>query len=338
MKGVKRFFVAFLIFILVAVGVLWFRYKKVIDHPLIVDTDSVTINVSLGMTFYSLLDTLVEDNIVKDKNLIKLAIKYNELPTEIKAGQYTLDSTLSLEQLLKELQTGTISNNTIKVTIPEGYDIETIATLLEGKGIVSSQTFLNACLEYKIPDSLVMNENDNVKYKIEGYLFPDTYNFEKHTSPDVIINKMINRFMAVLTELEKDYGKKIANLDEIVTMASIVEKEARVAEDRPIIASVFNNRIEKGQMLQSCATVIYALGEYKEKLLLTDLEVNSPYNSYKNLGLPPGPICNPGKASLIAALYPADTDYIYFVAKGDGSHYFSNNYNDFLEAKNKYLK
>ncbi len=125
------------------------------------------------------------------------------------------------------------------------------------------------------------------------------------------------------------------NVKEIITLASIIEREAKLDRERPIISSVFHNRLKKNKLLQSCATVQYALGERKEDLTLKDLEIDSPYNTYKHLGLPPSPIASPGKASIEAALFPEDTDYLYFVAKGDGSHIFSKTYSEHLNAKNR---
>lgn len=169
-------------------------------------------------------------------------------------------------------------------------------------------------------------------------MFPDTYQFKKGTSNHEIIDKMLSRFneiykSAVFLEMKNtNYS-----LDEIITISSIVEEEAKLDIERPIIAKVFYNRLQKNMKLESCATVQYALGTHKSVLYYKDLEVDSPYNTYKYIGLPQGPICNPGKNSIMAALNPADVNYIYFVSKGDGSHYFTNSYDEFLKYK-KMLK
>lgn len=336
MKRVKLFALFVVIILVFGFSFLYFKIEDVIEHPLITSNEKIKIEVVKGDTFFVLANKLEKDNIIKNSNLLKLAVKYKKITTDIKVGQYEVDNDVSLTELLNVLDSGVSINDSIKVTIPEGYDIEGIANLIEEKGLVSKSEFLDALLNYPLPDYI--NENDKLKYNLEGYLFPDTYEFKIESTANEIIDKMILNFNNVIGEYEEKTGKKIKNLNEIITMASIVEKEAQKSEEREIVASVFNNRIDDKMKLQSCATVLYALGEYKEKLLLKDLEVDSIYNTYKNLGLTPGPICNPGKASILAALNPAETDFIYFVAKGDGSHYFTDNYKEFINAKNKYLK
>jgi UPF0755 protein len=337
MRGLKKIVLVGLIFILgmaVVVGLFFIKYTNVVNHPLSVDTDKVTINVDSGMTFYSLLDQLVEEDIIKDKNFVKLAIKYNDISTQIKAGQYTLDSTLSLAQLLQALENGAISDDYIKVTIPEGYSIETIASLLEDNGLITKDVFLDVCLNYELPKYI--NENEELKYNLEGYLFPDTYLFNTDSSAEEIINKLISRFEIIIEEVKEEYNVDIEDLNKVMTIASIVEKEAKAPEERSVIASVINNRILKNMPLQIDATVLYAIGEHKDKLLYSDLEVESVYNTYLHKGLTPGPICNPGRQSIEAALNPCESNYLYYVYDVEGKHYFTDNYNDFLEAKNRY--
>lgn len=168
-------------------------------------------------------------------------------------------------------------------------------------------------------------------------MFPDTYEFKAGATEHEIINKMLGRFEEILnSEISKELGDR--SLDDLIIMASIVEREARVESERPIIAAVFYNRLKVDMQLQSCATIQYILGTNKERLLYKDLEIESPYNTYLNSGLPAGPICSPGRDSLKAALEPANVDYLYFVLKkydGDGSHNFASNYNDFLKYKSQ---
>lgn len=337
MKRIKLFALFLVILIILGCSFLYFKVDDVLKQPLKASKENVNIQVEKGETFYTLVNRLEVDNIIKDSNLIKIAIKYKKIPTNsIKAGQYEVNKDVSLIELLKILDSGSSMNNSIKVTIPEGYNIEDIGGTLQDKKLVTKEEFIEACLNYPLPDYI--DENNELKYNLEGYLFPDTYEFERESSADEIIAKMILNFERVIKAYEEKTGKDIEELNRIITMASIVEKEARKADEREVVASVFNNRIKDEMKLQSCATVLYALGEYKEKLLIEDLKVESIYNTYNNIGLPPGPICNPGEASILATLDPAETEYIYFVAKGDGSHYFTDDYKDFVNAKNKYLK
>jgi UPF0755 protein len=176
--------------------------------------------------------------------------------------------------------------------------------------------------------------------RLEGYLFPDTYEFPKNVTAEQIIDRMLKRFDNVFTDDMKQRAEAInMSTDQIVTLASIIEKEARVPEERPVIAAVYYNRLKKKMLLQADATVQYALGQWKDKVLYEDLKVDSPYNTYKYQGLPIGPISNPGKASLEAAVSPEKVDYLFYVAKSDGSgaHTFTVTYDQFLKEiqKNK---
>jgi len=202
--------------------------------------------------------------------------------------------------------------------------------LLEKEGIVSPDQFIEAA---KNPEILE-------KYKIpfnnaEGFLFPDTYIVAKDLAAEHIVDFMIERFFSNLRKISsRKY--EIEEMKKMVIIASLVEKEAQLDSERPVISAVFYNRLEKGKRLESCATIQYILGKTKERLLYSDLKIESPYNTYLNGGLPPGPISNPGLGSLKAAIEPADVDYLFFVSKKDGSHYFSTTYEEHLEAIRRY--
>jgi UPF0755 protein len=233
----------------------------------------------------------------------------------VRPGIYSLDPRDTARVILRELQHGP---PLVKTTFPEGWTSKQMAVLLESRGVTSAADFLTQ-----------VNKD-----KREGYLFPDTYFFEQGLPAVQVINRLIRRFhekephdmMAQAKTLHLSYAQ-------IVTLASMVEKEARVPQERPIIAGVFYNRLRKHWRLESCATVEYALGSWKPQLTYKDLEVESPYNTYRHSGLPPGPICNPGAASLEAAAHPAQTDMMFFVADGQGSHRFSKYYKEHLAAQ-----
>lgn len=226
---------------------------------------------------------------------------------------------------------------TVRFTIPEGYDIKRTTEKLSSEGLINAEVFADEIVsgqfDYKFLSDAPAGEN-----RLEGFLFPETYDIYTTANEHDIINKMLSQFDAVFTD---EYYARAEELDmsvrEIITLASIIEREARVPEDRPVIASVFYNRLEVGMPLQSCATVQYILGEQKAVLSIKDTRIESPYNTYLNNGLPPGPIASPGADSIKAALYPDDTDYLYFLAKGDGSHAFSATYDQFLKDKAKYI-
>ena len=209
--------------------------------------------------------------------------------------------------------------------------MEQIITTLEEKGVTTREEFLDAAANGDYNYDYIGEKGDALR--VQGYLFPETYLFEKGISAYDVINTMIAQFDSLLTdEWKAQLATRGLSIHDWVTMASIVEKEAVVQEDRPIIAGVFYNRLDQGMLLQSCATVQYALGEVKPVLTNEDVAVDSPYNTYIHEGLPPTPIASPGEASLEAALYPADTTYLFFVAKPNGAHIFTNTYEEHLAA------
>ncbi|WMJ82130.1 endolytic transglycosylase MltG [Clostridium sp. MB40-C1] len=328
----KRIFSAVIIIVVALVLLILIKVKNDINHPFITKNNKVEFVVNKGESLFYVIDKLNKDGLMKNKQLMKIYIKNNKLNTTIKSGEYVIPSDISIKEFVDTLNKGM----KISVTIPEGYDVERIGDLLEKKGLVSKKDFLKSCKEYKLPENI--KANIKAKYPLEGYLFPDTYEFDKSFSSNKIISAMLNRFEEVLKEVEKEENKEITNLKDIVIIASIVEKEARIDEDRAEIASVVFNRLKRKMMLQIDATVLYALGEHKDRLYLKDLKVNSPYNTYKIKGLPVGPICSPGKPSIKAALNPKNTENIYYVLQDNEKHYFTNNYKDFLKAKERYKK
>lgn len=317
----------FILFLLICMTSI----KNTIDRPFNLNDDYI-INVDKGNTFYGVLDTLKEEKIIDKSMIIKMYVKYNKLNLEIKPGKYTITKNMSLNEFINLLNKGN-NDNTIKITVPEGYTIDEIAELLDKKGVVTKQEFIDSCKSYKLPDYIVKNQEQ--RYSLEGYLFPDTYIFEKNVTSDKIIETMLDRFEQVINEIKEENNIKLdkEQLDKVIIIASIVEKEIKVDEERPIAASVFYNRINKNMKLQSCATVLFALGYHKDKLYEKDLKVKSNYNTYLIDGLPPGPICSPGKKSILASVKPANTNYLFFVSNNDGTHFFTDDYNEFLKVK-----
>jgi UPF0755 protein len=251
----------------------------------------------------------------------------------VKPGVYSFYENIPLEKLIRYLNKGIKDDETVKVVIPEGYDIEHIAAALDKKGIISKADFIKSCREYKLPDFI--KSDSRRRYALEGYLFPDTYEFLKGTDGKEIIDVMLKTFSKAIDNIQKETGKNISSgdLDKIITMASILEKEVDKKDERGKAASVFYNRLSRDMKLQSCATVLYALGIHKNKLYYNDLKVNSPYNTYIVKGLPIGPISCPGVECIKAAIEPEKTNYLFFVSKNDGTHFFTDNEKKFLEVK-----
>jgi len=247
----------------------------------------------------------------------------------IKAGRYAVEPGMSLADIFKILTTGAAVP--FNITIPEGLTVKETADLLAQNLAFGKDEFIPISKNRLLLDSLSIPTDD-----VEGYLFPDTYNFFYDESPDQVIRKMVARFYETLPDSFEIKAKR-HGLDfyEAVTMASLIESEAMLDSERPLISAVYHSRLKKVMRLQCDPTVIYALGGLGRPLYYRDLEVDSPYNTYKYYGLPPGPICSPGRASLEAAVNPAAVAYLYFVAAGDGSHIFSDTHQGHINAKNK---
>ncbi|URZ16099.1 endolytic transglycosylase MltG [Clostridium felsineum] len=326
----KIYISLFLVIVLIGTAAIYFKHSM--DYPFKVKND-VSFYVKNGDNLNSVTNRLASNNIIKSKVFLKAYIKYNKVPGDIKPGLYSIKKGESMKKFLQDIAQGNFSNDYVKVTIPEGYDVDEIASLFDKKGLIKKDDFINACKNYNIP-SYIKNDNAR-KYKVEGYLFPDTYEFKKGTKGEDLINTMIKRFNEVIKEAEKNTNKSASDIDQTIIMASIIEREAEIDKDRPVIASVFFNRLKIKMKLQSCATVEYALGHHKNKLSNEDLKIKSNYNTYLVDGMPEGPICSPGKASIEAALNPANTNYIYFVSNNDRTHSFTNNYQEFLKIKKK---
>jgi UPF0755 protein len=219
-----------------------------------------------------------------------------------------------------------------RLTIPEGYTIDQIAHEIARQGLGTAEEIQKLATDPLVAQSYAIDAQT-----LEGYLFPDTYYFPKDVEPRKIIKKMVERFKAQFQPVWEQRAKALSfSVHQIVTLASIIEKETGAPSERPIIASVFHNRLKKKMRLESDPTVIYGIPNFDGNIKRQHLQTRTPYNTYKIRGLPPGPIANPGSASIEAALYPDQTDFLYFVARKDGSHQFSTNINDHNRAVRKY--
>lgn len=242
---------------------------------------------------------------------------------------------MDLETIIGELVKGGKSDNIVRFTVPEGYELKQIAERLEKEGIVESAKFLQlAENKGNFENEFSFLKELGEGHTLEGFLFPSTYEVYRDSDEKEIISKMLKKFEEIYNQDIKD---KLAELDfdlnAIVTLASIVEREGKLDKERPIMSAVFHNRLKIGMNLQSCATVQYILGERKENLSTADTKIPSPYNTYINSGLPPAPISSPGELSLIAAINPEDVDYLFFRLTGeDGSHTFSRTYEEHQNA------
>jgi UPF0755 protein len=287
--------------------------------------------VPRGATLRQVLNRLEEEKIVDGTLGLLLWGKLMGYGAHIKAGEYELSSGMPPIQILDTLLKGEI--RTHKVTIPEGLTIDQIGTVLGQNGLADRDEFIALA---KAPD--IVRKYGLSGPSLEGFLYPDTYRFSRGLPPDAIIDTMVGRFREVVAPLGDKIKASGMSLPEVITLASVVEKETGLPEERPLIAGVFLNRLKRGMRLESDPTVIYGIEDFDGNLTRKDLETPTPYNTYIIHGLPPWPIANPGKAAIEAVLEPTKSNYLFFVSKNNGSHHFSKRLKDHHRAVRQYQK
>ncbi len=281
--------------------------------------EPVVVVIPAGADAARVAELLHRHGVLRSPWVFRLWARWRGLEGRIQAGEYRFSPTEGVEAILQRLAAGDVVRH--RVTFPEGLTAEEVARRLEEHGVVDAQAFLAEVARadrYWIPEM-----EGNTTGRVEGYLFPDTYQFPGGYPPDRVVAAMLERFREATAPLWAQPRPLGLTPHAVVTVASLVEREARHDFERPRIAGVLYNRLRRGMPLQVDATVLYALGRHKERVLYHDLEVDSPYNTYRRAGLPPGPIANPGLASLQAALKPEAHDYLYYVARPDGTHVFT---------------
>lgn len=294
--------------------------------------------VEKGEPLFTVLDRMEGLFLIKNATVVKAYVRFVS-PAVIKNGNYQLNANLSPFEILDLLVKG--RQELVKVTIPEGLSSRQIAQILQERGIISSSDDFKTFLE----SSDLIQALDVAGESLEGYLFPDTYYFQKDFPEEKVISYMVNTFLSTLESIFPYYGDfPEEKMKEKLILASIIEKEYRVEEEASLMASVFYNRLNIGMPLQSCATVIYVITEelgkkHPTRIFESDLKIVSPFNTYYNYSLPPGPICNPGRVALDAAFNPAQSDYLFFVVKdsAQGTHTFTSNLSDHNQARQLYL-
>lgn len=290
-------------------------------------SEPVTIIIKQGMSANEIAALLRQQGLIKNATLFRMYVHWSGFSNSLQAGEYTFTPDMNMPKMITMLAKGEVSYS--QITIPEGLTIEQIAALLESKQIVNAAKFKAAAKDYQ-PFAYI-DADTRVGYKPEGFLFPDTYRVPRGVKEEELLQFMVSEFDRNFTPQMREKAKKQGlTIREVMILASLVEKEARIEKDRPVIAGVFLNRIRQAMPLQSCATIQYLLGYPKAELTIKDTEIPSPYNTYLNMGLPPGPIANAGTASIMAVLEPALTDYLYFVADNEGVHHFSKTYDEHL--------
>jgi len=286
--------------------------------------------VQSGQGFKAISTLLHQKGMILHPIKFRLFARIKGYDKRIKAGEYMLSSAMTPKKILEIMVDGKVYLH--RLTIPEGYTLSQIARTVETAGLVSEADFLKAAT---YPDLVHASGIDARTF--EGYLFPETYYFPMGVTPENIISAMVKRFWSVFKPEWEEQAKTLGmTIHQVITLASIIEKETAVAEERPIISSVYHNRLKRNMRLESDPTVIYGIEDYNGNITRKDLASPTRYNTYTMKGLPPGPISNAGVKAIEAALYPADTKFLYFVSRNDRTHHFSTNFRDHNRAVRKY--
>lgn len=335
-KTKQKKIIPYLIILVVALLIIFYSAIQLMQ-PVAASSDIadvVRLEIPKGSTTTQISKILKDNGLIRNSTLFRFLTRIKGYDGKYMAGTYILTSDMDVNAIIKEMVEGNVYIDTIRFTIPEGYELRQIADLLDRKGIADKEEFLKEIRESKFIFEFLKDIPER-ESRLEGYLFPDTYEVYVGESVHSIINRMLTRFEEVAREVGLFQGElKSMTVDDIVIIASIIEREAANDDERPLVSAVFHNRLKKGIKLRSCATVEYLLEERKPRLLDVDLEIDSPYNTYQIQGLPIGPIASPGAESLKAALHPADVDYLYFLVQKDGTQGFFKYYDDFINAKN----
>lgn len=289
------------------------------------------IEVKPGMTTADIANMLHEKELVKHPDAFRMEARFKGLATKLQAGMYQIEGGMSNAQIVEVLASGNIEF--VHFTVPEGYTVLKTAHKLEAEGLGSAAKFIDAAKNYA-PYSYMQTDDPNVIFKAEGFIYPATYDFPLGYSEAQMLAVMVKQFdlEAQHSGVAAEAAKQRKALRDVVNIAAMVEQEAVFADEQPRIAGVFLKRLEIGMPIQSDTTIQYILGAQKEIITYKDTEIQNPYNTYQNMGLPPGPIASPSLNALKAVLAPESHDYLYFVAEKDGHHRFTKTYAEHLQA------
>lgn len=328
---VKRFFFFLLVLLLlagIAAGYGVADLRRYAREPMAGDGTERRVTIPAGRGFEGALAILEASGIVADPLRFRILARWHGFDRRIQAGEYLLSPAMTPLRLLRELAEGRVVLH--RLTIPEGFTLEQIARAAGETGLTTAGAIRTLAFDPEFARAQGIPADD-----LEGYLFPDTYFFPRTVSARTIVLAMLDRFREVFGAEWRARAETMGwTVHEIVTLASIIERETGAPEERPLIGSVFLNRLRIGMRLQSDPTVIYGIADFDGNLTRKHLDTPTPYNTYQIAGLPPGPIASPGRDALEAALFPAESDYLYFVARGDGTHEFSKN----LKAHNRAVR
>jgi UPF0755 protein len=326
----RKLWLLLLLIPLLAAAAGWLELQRYAGTPADLAEAPQVVEIPAGQDFRTLANRLQETGIIRNPRKLRLLARLEGLDRSIQAGEYELSAAMAPRTILETLAGGKVRLH--RLTIPEGFTLEQVADAVAGAGLVTRDAFYAAATDPDLTRQLQIPADT-----FEGYLFPDTYHFPRDTTPRKMVATMVSHFRGALApEWQLQLEKLGWTLHQAVTLASIIEKETGAAFERPLISSVFHNRLKKGMRLESDPTVIFGIPEFDGNLTRKHLRTPTPYNTYQIPGLPPGPIANPGAAALEAALFPAETRYLFFVSKGDQTHHFSTTLAEHNRAVQKY--
>lgn len=351
-KVVRRIVFVIALILLIGAAVAGYQgYNYVTSALEPVDPDSeevVEIEVPIGSNLDSISALLEENGIIKDERIYKYYVKFNN-ESEFQAGTYGLLPSMTLDEITQSLKTGKVYREPLfTINFPEGLTLEQIAeNVIAEKTDHSAEDFMAKATDEAYIDNLMASypdllteeiKGENVRYALEGYLYPATYPFyEENPSIELIIEQMLDATQANIAPYTAILQEQEKTPHWLLTFASLLEEEATAKSDRQVISSVFYNRIAQDMPLQTDPTVIYAMGEHRDRLFNEDYQFDHPYSTYVNKGLPPGPIASAGASSIEAVLDPAETEYLYFLADSEGTNHFSVTYEEHLAKRDQYI-
>lgn len=327
----ERLLIGLVTIFLLVLGFASVRYYY-LSTDVALSSNPQEVRISKGMNLQDIAELLDRQELIRDQRSFIIATKLMGRDKSLKAGRFLLQDVRNYYDLIVNLSNSQV--HTVQVTIPEGYQARQIAQLLYQSLNIDPAEFMRY-LDHKP----IMKKHAVESPTLEGYLFPDTYEFSDGITPLEIIEKMVDHFFQMIDDSLRNLIEQSGrSLHAVLTMASIVEGECMIDAERPIVASIYMNRLKKRMRLESDPTIQYIIPDGPRRLLKADLEIDSPYNTYRHWGLPPGPINNPGLKSILAAIRPEQTNYLYMVAVGDGSHTFTHDYYQFLRAKRNFQR
>jgi UPF0755 protein len=336
-----------LIVIIAIGGISGYLYIKSALEPIDpTNKENIEVTIPMGSSTSSIANILEENDIIKDARIFRFYIKFKN-ESDFQAGEYVFNQTLSLDEIIESLKAGKMMAEAVHtITIPEGKTIQQIATIYANQLSFTEDEFIEKVndvpyIEELISEYPILTEtilDPEIRVPLEGYLFAATYEFyEEEPTIEVVIENMLDKTMEIVVPFQDDIAAKEFTVHEAITFASLLENEARTEEQRKQIAGVFYNRLDEGMKLQTDPTVLYALGGHKDKVLLEDLKIESPYNTYVIDALPIGPISNFAQNALEAVFEPEESDFIYFLHDAEGNIHYSVTYDEHLAFKKEYI-